>query len=210
MRVLVFGASITQGFWDTEGGWVNRLRRHYDALNIQDLQGRDEPYIFNLGISGDTTSDVLARFQAETKARVQPRKELAFIFSIGTNNAAIENGRLRSSFEEYRLGLEEIINQASKFSDKIMLVGIAPCDEKFTTPVFWRDIHYKNENLAEIDKVMQKVAAKKGLSFVTVFEEMRQQMKNKELFADGLHPNNAGHELIFQLVRPELDKLLAK
>jgi lysophospholipase L1-like esterase len=25
---------------------------------------------------------------------------------------------------------------------------------------------------------------------------------------DGLHPNDAGHQLIFELVRPELDKLL--
>jgi len=30
------------------------------------------------------------------------------------------------------------------------------------------------------------------------------------LFDDGLHPNDAGHELIFELVQPELDKLLAK
>lgn len=30
MRVLVFGDSITQGFWDTEGGWVERLRKYYD------------------------------------------------------------------------------------------------------------------------------------------------------------------------------------
>lgn len=46
MRVLVFGDSITQGYWDTEGGWVKRIRSHYDLLQITDLNGRDEPTIF--------------------------------------------------------------------------------------------------------------------------------------------------------------------
>ena len=61
------------------------------------------------------------------------------------------------------------------------------------------------------DKVMQKTAAKYNCPYVGLFNPlMKAQKEGKRLFADGLHPNNAGHELIFQLVRPELDKLLAK
>lgn len=68
MRVLVFGASITQGYWDTQGGWVQRLRTHYDKKQIADLT-KDNPSVFNLGVSADTTKDILERFEAETKAR---------------------------------------------------------------------------------------------------------------------------------------------
>ena len=57
---------------------------------------------------------------------------------------------------------------------------------------------------------VQKVAAEQKLPFVPVFETFQAKMAAGEnLLADGLHPNDAGHELIFQLVRPELDKLLS-
>jgi lysophospholipase L1-like esterase len=50
MRILVFGDSITQGFGDTEGGWVERLRHDYDVETIKDLRANTNyPTIFNLG-----------------------------------------------------------------------------------------------------------------------------------------------------------------
>ncbi len=58
MRVLVFGGSTTQGFWDSEGGWVARLRKFYDLLQLEDLKKRDEPTVFNLGIAGGTSNTI--------------------------------------------------------------------------------------------------------------------------------------------------------
>lgn len=29
MKILVFGDSITQGYWATNGGWVDMLKTHY-------------------------------------------------------------------------------------------------------------------------------------------------------------------------------------
>jgi lysophospholipase L1-like esterase len=49
VRVLVFGDSIAQGFWDSEGGWVERLRKHYNSLALEDLKSNQQPEIFNLG-----------------------------------------------------------------------------------------------------------------------------------------------------------------
>lgn len=69
MRVLVFGDSITRGYWDTNGGWVERIRKHYDLLQASNLEGRDEPTIFNLGIGTDNSKNILARIESETIAR---------------------------------------------------------------------------------------------------------------------------------------------
>ena len=63
--VLVYGDSTVQGFWDTEGGWVQRLRSYLDK---KFLNNPDCYYpLFNLGVSGDTSKDLLERFQGETK-----------------------------------------------------------------------------------------------------------------------------------------------
>lgn len=210
MRVLVFGASITQGFWDTEGGWVARLRKHYDQIQIKNPTAYDQPEIFNLGISGDTTQGVLKRFKSETEARLWPGEKFAFIFSVGTNNAVIENNVNRSSPEKYTADLENLISQAREFSKLMMFVGLPPCEESKTTPIPWaKAIHYTNDRIASIDKAMHKVSVHNDFIYVPVFEPFQTRLiKGEDLLADGLHPNNEGHELIFQLVRPELDKLL--
>ena len=209
---MVFGDSITQGFWDTEGGWVNRLRRHYDVQIIKNLKDEENyPAVFNLGISGDTTHNVLGRLEDETEARLWPGEELAFIFSVGSNDAAVEgSGREWSSTQGYRKELEGIVKRAKDYSSKIMFVGLPSCDEKLTTPVFWTDIHYTNKRMFEFEKVMRDFCADQQILHVPTFETFQEKLKTGYgLFADGLHPNNEGHELIFQLVRPELDKLLS-
>lgn len=210
MRVLVFGASITQGFWDTEGGWVARLRRHYDQIQVKRPTTYDQPEIFNLGISGDTTKGVLERFKNETEARLWPGEKFAFIFSVGTNNAVIENGINRSSPKEYGADLEKLIAQAREFSKLIMFVGLPPCEESKTTPIPWdKTIHYTNERIVLIDKAMREICIRNDFIHVPVFELFQEKIaKNEDLLADGLHPNNEGHELIFQLVRPKLDELI--
>jgi lysophospholipase L1-like esterase len=54
--ICVFGDSITWGAYDPErGGWVNRLRNDLEKKEIES---------YNLGISGDTTADLLKRFNS--------------------------------------------------------------------------------------------------------------------------------------------------
>jgi lysophospholipase L1-like esterase len=212
MRVLVFGASITQGFWDTEGGWVGRLRRYYDTQSVKDIKREDDyPDIFNLGVSGDTSQDLLKRMESEIKARMWGDEKPAIIFSIGTNNAAVEGGgKELSTPDDYFHDLKKILATALDYTDKIMFVGLPSCDEKLTTPVSWVDIHYTNKRMFEFEQVMRGFCEGQQIPHVPTFETFQEKLKTGHgLFADGLHPNNEGHELIFQLVRPELDKLLA-
>lgn len=37
MRVLIFGDSITQGMWDAQGGWANRLVADYFRQQMEDI-----------------------------------------------------------------------------------------------------------------------------------------------------------------------------
>lgn len=209
MRVLVFGASSVQGFWDTQGGWADRLKSHYQQAQVEDFnQGRitDLPKVMNLGISGDGTKELLARMDIEAGAR-QNAKGLVIVVSIGSNNAAILNGRAVSTPEEYGQDLQKIIDTAHKYTDKLLIVGFPMVDESKTTPIPWADMHYRNENILTIENKAAEVAAKNNVLFVPILDKFRQLGGNLQSH-DGLHPNDEGHKLIFELVRPALDDLL--
>lgn len=207
MRVLVFGASITQGFYDTNGGWVGRLWRHYTS-NL--LNGGPDITIFNLGISGDGSDRLVKRFRPETEARKSPGEEFAFVFSIGTNNSWVRaNGQEISTPQQYESDLRNLISQAREYSSKIMFVGIAPCDEDRAHPVPWnKDIFFTNDRLRTFEEVIKKTCREENIKHVPIFYVVKSKLDKENIYEDGLHPNDAGHQLIFELVQPELDKLL--
>ncbi len=167
-----------------------------------------QPEIVNLGVSGDTTAGVLNRLANEVRARNLDDKDLAIIFSVGANNAMLEAGKPRSTPKQYKTELEAIFKNASEFSNKLMFVGLTPCDENRTMPVAWGDFTYTNERLWLMEQTMREVAAIYSIPHVAIFESFQNKQKEQDLFADGLHPNNTGHELIADIVLPELDKLL--
>ncbi len=209
MRVLVFGDSIAQGFWDTEGGWVERLRRHYDGLALKDLKNSNQPEIFNLGVSGDTSRNLLGRIENETKARKWPSDPQTAVIAIGTNDNLFQNGEQPIKAEELRGNIMEVIGKLSSLVERLMFVGNSACDEELTTPVFWSDIHYTNEQMRKYENVIADAAKEKGIPFVPIFEKFKSVLDSgADLLADGLHPNGAGHQLMFELIQPELDKLI--
>lgn len=208
-RVLCFGASATLGFWDTEGGWVQRIRTYYDSQRVRNYFV-NQPTIYNLSISGETSSRLLKRFEQETTNRKFPGEDFAFIFSVGTNNSFIKgNGQPGSTPEEYRADLENLVDKAKKFSDKILLVGFPSCDERRTTPTIWADIHYTNDRLKLFEDIMAEVAEAKRATFVPLFENFKHRQENGEdYFIDGLHLDNSGHEIIAEAVLPKLHHML--
>lgn len=209
----MFGASTAQGYWDSQGGWSDRLKRYYDSLQLQAFKKQDfaneQPKVMNLGISDDGTKKLLSRLDTEASAR-QNAKGIMFIFSIGTNNAAVRADKNLSTPAEYRTDLESLINKAQHHSSKIMFVGMHAVDESLTTPFIGGDLYFRNERIFEFEKVMREVCAEKNIPHVAVFESFQDEaVRNRRLLAhDGLHPNDEGHELIFRLVRPVLDEVL--
>lgn len=207
MRILFFGDSITQGFWDTAGGWVDRIRKDYDRRQIEDLEGHDEPTVFNLGVSANKSVDVLKRMRNEIEARRYPGEKFTLVFSVGVNDTYEKEGKTNTSLEEFTGNIKAIIKLAREFSTKILFVGLTGVDEARTCPVFWDTNFWTNAKISSFDKVLEQVVAAEGISFVPVFELFKDK---PELLADGLHPNDKGHELIANTVKPQLEVLLSK
>jgi lysophospholipase L1-like esterase len=211
MRVLCFGDSITQGFWSVEGGWAERLRKHYDGLALKDLRNNNQPEIFNLGVSGDVTEGVKKRFKHELDARRWrwPDEKFCLVFAIGINDTIVENGQERSSVEKYRQGLKDLMSGAKAETDKIMFIGLTPVDESTANNRPGKPKEYDNERIVSFDKALEQVCREESVHYVSLFEPLKAKIsEDEQLFDDGLHPNDAGHQLIFELVRPELDRIL--
>src|SRR5271157_5203514 len=85
MQILVFGDSITYGACDSEGGWVQRLRKFLDGKNLINT----EVYysVYNLGVWGNAIEDLLKRLEFETKQRIEENEEVMFVFAIGVNDS---------------------------------------------------------------------------------------------------------------------------
>lgn len=209
MRILIFGASITQGFWDTTGGWVQRLRTHYDAQWIIG-ETSSERTVFNLGISGDDSHDIRSRIVPEVQSRQWPNDPAVVIVEVGTNDASVDHGSVRVPLEAYRDNLTAIIKQLDNVASTLIFVGLPPCDEAKTTPVTWGDYHYTNHAISSYEESMREIAGAHNTHFIPVFDAFKQHMHtNTELFHDGLHPNNTGHKLLFEIIQPQLEDFLS-
>jgi len=199
-QILVFGASTTQGLWDLNGGWPQRLRAYIDELY---LKGRlPKIYTFNLGISGDSSQEVLERFESETKRRLRHPKTL-FIFSFGSNDSQYISGnkQTRRSPKDFKKNITKLIRLAKKYSNLIIFVGLSPVDESKTNPIPWEPtLSYKNDLIKKYSDIMKELCRKENISFVEIFDEWK-KMDYLKLLHDGLHPNSEGHKKIFEKLR---------
>ncbi len=208
MNILVFGTSITQGYWDTEGGWVGRWRKQCDEAQLQDLD-KNMSVIFNLGVDGNTTKDIVGRIVSETKARTTGKRLPVVIVQVGTNDSLEENGAPWVSREDYARNLEAIIQLVQPVSSRLVFVGLSACDETKTTPVSWGGFYYSNANIKAYEQTMQTVAAAHNIPFIPLFDRFAEAMRAQSLLSDGLHPNSAGHQVMFEIVLSEITPVLS-
>jgi len=199
--ICVFGDSIAWGASDLEkGGWVERLKvfmwENYDSD------------VYNLGVSGEKTPNILKRFESETKARTEEGEDVILIFAIGINDSYFIHSKndFMTSPDSFKSNIQGIIERAQKVSPKIIFVGLTPVEESKTTPIPWdTDKSYKNESVKKYDEVINSVCKDKDIPFVETFDNwMKSDYKN--LLEDGLHPNSEGHKKIFETVRDYLIK----
>lgn len=195
-NICVFGDSITWGANDSEqGGWVNRLRNYYQSKGLRVDKDVD---VYNLGVSGDNTEDLLKRFQVELEARLG-EKITFVVFAIGINDSqfVISKNENRIPVEIFQVNLKTLIKEAKKYTDKIAFVGLTQVDESKTVPIPWnKDKRYTNDDIEKYNEIIQIVADEEG----TVYIDMK-GVVGLENLGDGLHPDSEGHRKMFEKVK---------
>lgn len=197
--ILIFGTSTTYGSWDSEGGWATRLRKFLDQKTIES-NSKTYCLVYNMGVSGDKSIDVLKRFEEETKSRLGNNNEIIIIFHVGINDA-IFNDKLNATEvipEVFKKNLKLLISKARKYSKKIVLVGSMPVDKRVDP--FKPGRSYKNEYILEYENLIRDISEAKEVHFIEVFQKFI-NTDYSNLLADGVHMNDEGHKKLYELVR---------
>jgi lysophospholipase L1-like esterase len=204
MRVLVFGDSITYGAWDTEAGWVERIKRMAHQQTVQ-AEGKTKLQIINLGIGGDTSTKILKRMPAEIEARYSASWPFIFVITFGTNDERRIDGNVETPIEKFKTNVQAIIELAKQHSDKILFLGIPPIGKPV---VEFKGQEYSDERVKQYEHIMQTIVEAAGLPFVTLRKSFEDTLPEALYSYDLIHPNDAGHQLIASIVEPEINKLL--
>lgn len=209
MIILVFGTSTTWGAWDEEGGWADRIKKYCNQKRVRENLG-DKYYkvIYNLGIDGDRSGDVLERFDNEVWARrkIDLQEEVVVIFDVGGNDSAFVNDKKEfwTPLGEYHDNLRKLIAKAKKLTDKIVFMSFHPVEDKKVDPIPWAPhMSYKMEYVLRFNSVLKMLCKEEKVDFIDVFGVLS-KLKPETILNDGVHPNSEGHRLIYELVRDYL------
>lgn len=204
MRVLVFGDSITYGAWDTEAGWVERLKREAHERTVQ-TEGSQKLQIINLGIGGDTSTKILKRMNSEIEARYSASWEFVFVITFGANDERTVNGVVETPLEVFEENVHKIIEIAKQHSTKIMFLGIPPIGQPIVT---FKGQEYSDERVKTYEERLAEIVKTAHLPFVPIRPIFEAEGLDKLYAYDHIHPNDEGHRLIADTVRPHLQELI--
>jgi len=179
--IVCFGDSLTAGFGVDPG-------KSYPDLLQQELDRRGYHYrVVNLGVSGDTTQDGLARLPL-----VFSEKPRIVVLEFGANDG------LRGqpvSISEKTLAL--MIEALQKAGARVVLAGI-------TLPP-----NYGPEYVHQFDAMYSDLASRYKLPLLP-FLLAGVAVNTKLMQSDGLHPNAEGTRLVTKNVLSVLEPLLRK
>lgn len=204
MRVLFFGDSIVYGSWDSEGGWVDRLKRDAHEITLRSGGSRKLQFV-NLGIGGDSSSKVLTRLKNEIDARTSASWPFTFVVCLGANDERTVDGAPETSPEQFEQNIRKIVEILKSVSDKILFLGIPPVGADV---VELKGREYSNEGLEKYDAVLERVVTELGVKYVPLREAFEAAGREALYSYDNIHPNDSGHELIATTIRPHLMEIL--
>lgn len=180
MRLLAFGDSFVAGVGDPEHqGWVGRA-----------LAGRREITLYNLGVRGETSCEVGARWRAEAEPRLTDAEPCRLLFSFGVNDCRLEAGAARVAPAQSLLQARALLSEAAALCP-VLLVG--------PPPVVDAGVAARAETLNENLKLL---CARLKAPFIDVYRPLAADglwVREAAAF-DGAHPGADGYQRLAELV----------
>jgi lysophospholipase L1-like esterase len=197
-KLIVLGDSGVVGWGDPEeGGWCERLRRHWMGLP----QG---PVLYPLGVRGDGLERVAARIQQEVSCRGELRRQLpqGILLAVGLNDTARvgrPDGRPQLDADGFLFGVKQMLEQAKTLAP-VLVLGLTPVDDTVMpyADVLW----YQLEQVRHYETLLQEACLEADVPFLPLLEGLLQDPQWLQwLSSDGLHLNSDGHRQVYERVR---------
>jgi lysophospholipase L1-like esterase len=197
-KLIVLGDSGVYGWGDPlEGGWCERLRRHWMELPLG-------PVLYPLGVRGDGLERVAARLPAEVHCRGELRRQRpqGILLAVGLNDTARvgrRDGRPQLDAEGFLFGLQRLLQQARAIAP-VLMIGLTPVREEAMpfAEVLW----YQLEDVRRYEGLIEEACMEAGVPFLPLLDELLADPGWPNwLLDDGLHFNSEGHRQLFERIR---------
>lgn len=175
--IVFMGDSITE-FWKT-------LNADYFTINS----------FINRGISGQTTSQMLLRFQQD----VINLKPSTVVILAGINDIAENTGLILTV--DIIKNITSMVDIAKKNNIKVILCSVLPAN-KFS----WRSDLKPAEKVIELNSYIKLYCIENKISYVDFYNKMVDENKGliSKFGADGVHPNLLGYQTMESILDEEL------
>ena len=199
-NILIFGDSISAGRRvDKIKSWPSLLAQ---ALDMKD---KDFTLVHNLSIPGESTSQVIKRFPVEAEARckkIYPDDHTSIIFAIGINDTKCINSKenLITKLENFRKNVGLLAKSAREYTNHIIFVGLTLVNEQKTAPM--DNIYFLNDKIKTYNEIINEECQKRNITFLNIIKDWSRSNYLNLLSEDGIHPNEIGHQKIFEKIKP--------
>jgi len=187
LRVCFVGDSFVAGVGDSEKlGWVGRVASRSDRAG-------QTVSVYNLGVRLQTSSQVLARWQAECAQRLPDGCDNRVVVSFGVNDTTWTGSASRVEPETSAANLASMLDDVLAAGWGTLVVGPLPISDPD-----------HNLRTAMLDDAFARVCRDAGVEYVRVFEDLlgdETWMRQVEE-GDGAHPAAQGYRRLADLVWP--------
>ncbi len=195
--ILAFGDSITFGRGVVPStGWANRLKEYFESKDFYNV-------LYNLGIPGDSSTDLLKRFEIEAESRIKyyfPDNKFVILIAIGTNDSRGLGSpdNIQINPKDYENNVCEMVDIAKNQTKEVILIGLPPVDESLMP---FENTYFSNKTIEQFNDILQKIAEENSLLFCDIYSEFTKQENYPKLLVDGVHPNAEGYKIMYEIIK---------
>lgn len=212
-QLFILGASSVYGVGAETDGWAD-LTKSYLLSKMYGPGGVGEKYeIFNFSKSGSTIE-----FVADTTPWIYDKYardgDIITLVSVGGNDAKAKGSpdNFVCTPEDFELKVTQLLKSLIGYSKHVIFVSNGYIDESKTNPkpspfADGELSYFTNERRSLFNSITKRVCESNGIDFVATDKDKDTWVK-KYLYTDGLHPNQAGYNKVFEAVHPVIEKYL--
>lgn len=187
-NVVFMGDSITQY-------WISANRGNPTFFTDNDW--------YNRGISGNTTADMLARFNYDLE-QLAPK---VMVFCGGTNDIAQNDGVFVSN-EEILENIKTMVTRAEAVGTSVILCSLLPANKYYWSSA----IENPSQEIKKVNEMIKAYAAEKGIPFVDYWTPLHDEADGmpEKYSSDGVHPNKDCYLVMQDIIKPVVTEVLSK
>lgn len=186
LRVCVVGDALVAGVGDARSlGWVGRV-------GARTPRDEGQVTLFALGVPGETSAGLLARWREETGRRFTGAPPEACRLVVGVGHEDLHQG---VTLPRSRLNLANVLDECASRGLRAFVVGPPPGPDAAPDGEL-------NGRIQELSVALADVCLRRGITYVDAFGPLvaHEDWLTDLEAGDGTHPGQAGYGLIAWLV----------